>query len=271
MHSRPSASDLTLRSQQLAQLVSATGDVIKIDDAERVLGISRVDASKLLSRWKKQGWVRRVGPGTYVAANLDSLTSEHVLEDPWVLVPALFEPAYIGGRSATEYWDLTEQIFNDTMVMTAAKIRQRNQIRHNNKFSLKHIDPKRIFGTKTIWRGQSRIAISDVHRTIVDILDDPAIGGGIQHVEDCLKAYLRREDSDTKQLIKYGDRLNNGALFKRLGFLAERCGATKSLIAECKKRLTSGNAKLDPALDCNKLVTPWRLWVPQQWKDQAGQ
>ncbi|NCP44604.1 MAG: hypothetical protein GW822_14410 [Sphingomonadales bacterium] len=245
--------------------------MIKIDDAEHILNLNRAEASKLLSRWKKQGWIRRVGPGAYVAASLESLTSEHVLEDPWILVPALFEPAYIGGRSATEYWDLTEQIFNDTMVMTAAKIRQRNQVLHNNKFSLKQIDRKRIFGTTSIWRVQSKVAISDVHRTIIDILDDPAIGGGIQHVEDCLKTYLKREDSNIELLIQYGDRLNNGALFKRLGFLAERNGASKFLIAECKKRLTTGNAKLDPALDCNRLVTRWRLWVPQRWKDQTGQ
>ena len=41
------------------------------------------------------------------------LDSEQVVQDPWILVPALFAPAYIGGRTAAEHWDLTEQIFRD--------------------------------------------------------------------------------------------------------------------------------------------------------------
>ena len=31
-----------------------------------------------------------------------------------------------------------------------------------------------------------------------------------------------------------------------------------------RKRLTAGNAKLDPALACPRLVTEWRLWVPER-------
>ncbi len=33
-------------------------------------------------------------------------------------------------------------------------------------------------------------------------------------------------------------------------------------VKTCRTRLTKGYAKLDPALACKKLVTSWRLWVP---------
>lgn len=266
-----SENKLPIGRLQLARLISGSGDVIKLSDAQRVLNIERIEASKLMSRWTKQGWLRRVGRGAYAAASLDSIASEHVLGDPWVLVPALYEPAYIGGRSAAEYWDLTEQIFNDTVVMTAASIRDRVQIRHNSTFSLKQIDAKRIFGTKTLWRGQTKVSISDVHRTIIDMMDDPAIGGGIQQISDCFSVYLKREDRDDDKLIDYGDCLANGALFKRMGFLAERCDADQFLINACKNRMTKGNAKLDPALNCNRLMSRWRLWVPELWKEPRNQ
>lgn len=50
--------------------------------------------------------------------------------------------------------------------------------------SLKHIDEGRIFGTRAIWHGNGGILVSNIQPTMVDILDDPPLGGGIQHVAD---------------------------------------------------------------------------------------
>ena len=67
-------------------------------------------------------------------------------------------------------------------------------------------------------------------------------------------------------LLDYASRLGNGAVFKRLGFLLEKFSpADQEAIVQCRERLTTGNAKLDPALETDKLVTRWRLWVPQRW------
>jgi predicted transcriptional regulator of viral defense system len=186
------------------------------------------------------------------------------------LVPALFAPAYIGGRTAAEHWDLTEQMFRDIVVLTAQPVRAKVQHRHGAAFELKHIGKKKIFGTKTVWRGQTRIAISDIHRTIIDMLDDPSLGGGIQHAADCLEVYLGRPERRDTKLIEYGERLGNGALFKRLGLLAERIRAGHSLVEPSLERLTKGNAKLDPALGCSRLVSRWRLWVPPSWLRRDG-
>ena len=208
------------------------------------------------------------GPGAYVAVELALLDSDQVIDDPWVLVPALFTPAYIGGWSACEHWDLTEQIFRDILVFTAKPVRQKSVTIQGAVFALKHVSEELIFGTKTVWRGQTRVPVSDIHRTIIDMLDDPATGGGIQHVADCFAQYMQREDCDLERLIEYGERLGNGAVFKRLGFLAEKHPRGDALIQAAKDRLTKGHAKLDPALDCSKLVTRWRLRVPASWKER---
>lgn len=256
--------------QQLARLVAGAGDVIEVDNAARVLKLDRTAAAKTLARWTAQGWLRRVRRGVYVPVTLDSLGSEHVLDDPWVLVPRLFAPAYVGGRSAAEYWDLTEQLFNDIVVMTAQSVRQKSQKRHGATFTVKHVQERKIFGTKTVWRGRTKVLVSDLQKTIVDMLDDPAIGGGIQHVADCLAAYFKRKDRNDPLLLDYIECLGNGAAFKRLGFLAERHGGESRLAEACQTRLTKGAAKLDPALDCPNLVTRWRLWVPARWKEGAS-
>jgi predicted transcriptional regulator of viral defense system len=249
----------------LAAILSTAGDVVHIEDVVAALTVPRVRAAKLLSRWAAQGWLRRVGPGAYVPVQLALRGSRQVVQDPWVLVPALFDPAYIGGRTAAEHWDLTEQIFRDIFVYTARPVRQKTVESQGALFSLKHVKEAHIFGTKTLWRGQTRVQVSDIHRTIIDMLDDPATGGGIQHVADCFAQYMQRKDSEPRVLIDYAERLGNGAVFKRLGFFAERHPHGDELVDAAKLRLTKGYAKLDPALDCSRLVTRWRLRVPESW------
>jgi predicted transcriptional regulator of viral defense system len=250
---------------QLRQVLAKSGDVVRIADVTKALAVSRIVAAKRLARWREQGWLRRVGAGAYVPASIETLGSERVLDDAWILVPALFEPAYVAGRTAAEHWDLTEQIFKDIVVVTGQAIRERHQIKQGFEFTLKHLKPEKIFGTKPVWRHNTKVPVSDVHRTIIDMLDDPELGGGIQQVSDCLAVYFKRPDRSDQKLIQYADQLGNGAVFKRLGFLAERDNDTAALVERARERLTAGNAKLDSALDCRRLVSKWRLLIPDSW------
>lgn len=255
----------TTPRSRLTAVIRTAGDVIDIAHVATTLAIPRTVAAKLLSRWAAQGWLRRVGPGLYVPVQLALQGSEQVLEDPWVLVPALFDPAYVGGRTAAEHWGLTEQVFRDIQVYTGRPVRRRTARHHGTMFTVRHLGPEHIFGTKVIWRSQTRVMVSDIHRTLVDLLDDPAAGGGIQHVVDCFTQYLSRADNDPRVLVEYADRLGNGAVFKRLGFIAERHPRGTPFCEAASERLTEGYAKLDPTLDCARLVTRWRLWVPDNW------
>lgn len=254
---------------KLVAVLKGAGDTVTIEDAVRTLGFSRTQAAKLLSRWTKQGWLRRVGAGTYVPVQIDMLDTDQVVQDPWILVPALFDPAYIGGYTAAEHWDLTEQIFRDIVIFTARRPRIKSLKRQGAVFRFFPVRNAQIFGTEFVWRGQTKIAISDIHRTIIDMLNKPAVGGGIQHVADCFEQYMKRKDSDPDKLIDYADRIGNGAVFKRLGFLAEYLQIGDGLAAACKARLTEGNALLDPTLNCPRLATRWRLWVTNAWARQG--
>jgi hypothetical protein len=65
------------------------------------------------------------------------------------------------------------------------------------------------------------------------------------------------------QLLAYAKRLGNGAVYKRLGFLLERLAPSEvHTIKECRRLMSAGTAKLDPALPSPKLVTRWRLSIP---------
>jgi predicted transcriptional regulator of viral defense system len=250
---------------QLSQVLQSAGEIISVDAVTSALQVDRRKATKLLARWSNQGWVRRLRRGLYTPVPLASLGQTQVLDDPWLVVPSLFGPAYIGGWTAAEHWGLTEQIFRSVCVMTTRPVRGKEKNIQGVDFSVKQISPQDMFGTKTLWRGKVKVEVSSPSKTVIDMLDDPAIGGGIRHVSDCLNQYLVTKDGTPDDLINVATRLNNGAVFKRLGFLAERAGGPAKLLAECQKRLTTGNAKLDPAVPCRKLLKRWHLWIPRSW------
>lgn len=254
---------------RLAAVLRATKEVVGVASVSQVLGIDRHRAAQLLSRWRNQGWLRRVGHGLYVPVPLDLAGSEQVIADPWVLVPALFGQCFIGGWTAAHHWELTEQLFNETLVFTTRRVTEKRATAQGTVFALRHIAAKRLFGLKTLWRGAIKVAVSDAPRTLVDMIAAPDVGGGIDHVIDCLSAYLHSKTADRDLLVRYAEQFDNGAVFKRLGFLADTRLRDSKLAAACRARLTHGYARLDPALASPKLSTVWRLWVPARWKDSA--
>jgi predicted transcriptional regulator of viral defense system len=251
---------------RLASVLRAAKEVVSVNIATETLGIERREAAKLLSRWQDQGWLRRIGHGLYVPVPLDLAGSEQVLADPWVLVPTLFGECYIGGWTAAHHWELTEQLFNETFVFTTRRVTRKHVTAQGAAFLLYRIKPKRLFGLKALWRGSAKVFVSDPARTLVDMIAAPEVGGGIDHVADCLSNYFAGKGADRELLIRRADQFDNGAVFKRLGFLAEARLHDKKLADECRSRLTQGYAKLDSSHRIAKLITAWRLWVPEAWK-----
>ncbi len=250
--------------ERLGKLLREGGDVLTVENAARILGgISSEDAAKALARWSKQGWLSRIKRGVYVPVPVESISNNRALDDAWIIIPDLFGPAYVGGWSAAEHWDLTEQVFRDICVFTVRPVAKRHQLIHNIPFVVTHVAADNQFGTKIVWKKEKKLSVSDPSRTMVDMLSNPWAGGGIEHVIDCLKHYIKSSHFNGAQLVDYADRLGNAAVFKRLGFLAERLlGGNHSLVTACKSRLSKGNAQLDPALKGDKLITRWRLFVP---------
>jgi predicted transcriptional regulator of viral defense system len=228
--------------------------------------MERPAAAKLLARWAAKGWLSRVQRGLYVPVPLESSTADIPLEDPWAIAVRLFGPCYIGGWSAAGHWGLTEQIFRTIVVITTQHPRDRRPNIKGTPFLLRTAQPDTLFGLKPVWHGKTRIEVSDPTRTILDMLSDPLLGGGITSVADILRNYLHSDKKDLPLLLNYAERLGNGAVYKRLGYLLERLAPGELEVMEtCRQRLTTGNARLDTRLPADRLITRWRLWVPYHW------
>lgn len=258
------------RRRRLLAVLRESEPFITVTSAAFALGLSQARAAKTLSDWSNQGWLKRIRRGLYVPIPLDVRPEQFALEDPWQLVPILFNPGYVGGWTAAEHWDLTEQLFRSVCVLTTLPSRRRERLILGVPFHVKHISRSALFGTRNVWRNRTRVAVSDPARTVIDMLADPSIGGGIVHVNQCLQQYLSSRDSHPELLVEYGERLGNAAVFKRLGFLASRISGFDNLAQACARRLSAGNAKLDPKLPCPRLVKSWRLWIPETWKTRSS-
>lgn len=249
--------------ERLSKVLRQAKGSISPADASRALNVEQPEAARLLSKWASRGWLTRVRRGLYVPVPLESSTADLPLDDAWIVAERLFAPCYIGGWTAAAHWGLTEQLFRSTLVVTIRRPRARRVEAQGTVYVVRTVASTAMFGLKPIWRDRVKVNVSDPTRTILDLLDTPALGGGITSVLDMLKSYFSSAYRDPKLLIQYADQLGNKAAFKRLGFLAATYLPNEAeIVAECRKRLSAGNAKLDPKMPTYRLVTAWRLLVP---------
>ena len=236
-------STLPANRARLAAVLRAANEIVSVDVTAKALGIESsasgetsfaLDRARLVTKDRTR--LIRSGSSGFGWQRANSRRS-------WVLVPMLFEPCYIGGWTAAHHWELTEQLFNETLVFTTRRVREMRVTAQGAKFALQRINPERFFGLKTLWRGSVKVTISDAARTLVDMLGSPGVGGGIDHVADTLATYMRSKGADPDLLIHYGEKFDSGVIFKRLGYLADARLHDAKLAAACRSRLTKGYAQ----------------------------
>ena len=222
-------------------------EIIHSDDVMTELAYSKERANLMMSRLSKKGWLQRLKAGIYRIVPLGSDSGNPIAEDSWAIAMELFSPGYIGGWSAAEQLDLTEQIFNTSFVFTATVQRKINQVVAGIHFRTKHLDEKDIFGVNKIWNNNKPILISDLHRTLIDVLDDPSVGGGGRAMVDIAKSYHQKKEMNVETLWSYSEKLNHGAVFKRLGLIGEKILKIPApMLEEIKGKCKSGIILLDP-------------------------
>lgn len=247
---------------QLARLLQAAPEIITIAFAAQALQIGERQAAAILSSLAKRGWLVRIRRGLYIMVPLQATTTKMVSEEPKLIAHEIFAPCYIAGWSAAMHWGLTEQIFNTIFVATTKKVHRREIDVHGIKFVIKTIKATKFFGTKSVWAGQTKIAISDATKTVIDCLDDPSMAGGIRMAYDFLNNYLNSKEKNLNLLLEYAEKMHSSAIYKRLGYLLELgFSEEKELLDICKQKIKKGYSQLDPATPGKTLINRWGLFV----------
>jgi predicted transcriptional regulator of viral defense system len=244
-------------------IIGAGNTMIRRSDLQQQFGYSQATSNLVLSRLHNKGWLQRLKAGVYRIVPLGSDSANPLPDDVWGIAMEMFAPGYIGGWTAAEHWDLTEQIFNTTVFFSVHKQKSTNQSTVGLSFKIKFLKKEHLFGTTKIWSENKPVHLSDIHRTLIDVLDDPAIGGGGRSMVDIVNAYWHKKEANPEILWKYAYQLKHGGIFKRLGFLAERILHTqadylKKIQAECN----TGIILLDPqGPNSGPIIKKWGLRV----------
>lgn len=108
-----------------------------------------------------------------------------------------------------------------------------------------------------------KVQVSDPVRTIVDILNDPLICGGIRHVADIIKEFLFGDSRDDKKLADYIKKIHNRTIYKRLGYILEAYKINApDLIKVCIDNISEGFTLLDPGVaDKGSYLRRWNLRI----------
>ena len=249
--------------RRLDRIHRAARGPLTVQDAAKLLDLPAVDTAKLLAHWQAQGWVVRVRRGLYLPVPLGANARAGWTGDVWTILTRIFSPCFIGGWSACEYWHFTEQVFRTVLVFTTSSARPRKGEIQGTPFVAKRMSPKRLFGTSRVWRDGAPVDVSDPHRTLVDVLADPSVGGGMRHIAQVVAVYFRSEHRNDRRLAEYGLRLGNRTAFKRLGFLVERLEIDAPEVIACaQEHLSAGYSRLDPrGTPKGRFMRRWGLLV----------
>ena len=234
-----------------------------VEDAVMTLGFEVERTRRFLAYLASRGWLSRVQSGVYIVVPLDATRPADWREDPWLVAARIFTPCYIGGWSACEHWGLTEQIFREIQVITSRKVRNRHPVIQGTQFQVTVRSASLIYGTRVVWRRDIQVWVSDPTRTVVDLLDDPSLGGGIRHVAEVVQTYFSSDMRDDDLLQDYIARLDNRTIYKRLGFMLETLGLEiPALVTVCQQLMSSGDTVLDPTMKKKgHLLKRWNLWI----------
>ncbi len=118
--------------------------------------------------------------------------------------------------SAGHHWELTEQLFNETLVVTTRRLTEKRVIAQGTAFVLHNVKPERLFGLKTLWRGSVKVNIS--------VLVWSKISNALKRLGFRSRNFLAQLVSETSRACTIRVRRSSlGRLWNALGAAARLC------------------------------------------------
>lgn len=252
-------------AEALSKLAAQGQSIFELADFAKALGADRTRARKLLYQLRQSGWVAQLTRGKYLIVPLEAGPEGTWSEDALVIAYHLAEPASVAYWSACHYWGWTEQVPRTVFVQTTQRKMQTTQVVLGVQYRFVRVHPRKFFGHIKRTTERAEFTVTDREKTLVDALDHPEFCGGIRLVMEMLPAM---ESIDWDKVDEYLERMDSGAIYKRLGFLAERFGSRldlpdrKKRLDNWRSHLTGGYAPLDPGGPSRgKFDSRWRVRV----------
>lgn len=224
---------------------------------------STVDAH--IARWTRQGRVAPIKRGLYLRA--EGASGEGASPPDLYLVASKMAPdAVLAYHSALEVLGYAQSLFEKITYATWTKTRPLSF--QGRRFTpVRPRAPLRKAGGGEKWierrdRAEGEIRVTSLERTVADLLDRPAIAGGLEEVWRSLQSIPAL---DPAALEEYVETLRSRTLAAKVGFYLESRGeellVPDSTIVLLRSRAPEGPVYMDRRRK-GRLVSRWGLVVP---------
>jgi predicted transcriptional regulator of viral defense system len=250
--------------QKLYFLLEAENQkVVSAEKAMELLGISRMHAYNLLKNMRRKGALDRVKSNLFVRIPSHIVHDKgKYVEDPILVGKHLTKPYFFSYYSALYLHGLSQQPASHFYLSTTNHIQEVDY--HGLVFRPVILTKKRFFGFKEIKYREENVFVSDLERTIVDVMNRPEYAGGY---EEIIRSIQDVEKVDWKRMLKYLDRMREKILFNRTGFVFDMLGEFVDtpdwFLKELEKRL-SGNIYYFEKNRKGSYVKKWKIIVDRR-------
>jgi len=180
--------------------------IFEIQNLKNTLDLGNRTVNEIVENLVVKGFLSRIERGKYCRANF---RDENVIG------------TFLAKESAVAYWSalnlhgLTEQFPNKIFIQTT-QLKKETEFAGTTYQFIK-IQPNKRTGIVYNGYGNYKYPITDIEKTIVDCFDLPQYSGGFAEL---VRAFYNAK-LNAKKMIDYCEAVNNIAVIKRLGFLAE--------------------------------------------------
>jgi predicted transcriptional regulator of viral defense system len=222
--------------------------------------------------WRQQlGYHQKAGHLIHIRKFLYAvkpMLSQNQWIDPYLLASKVTSDAILAYHTALELHGIAYTTFNE---LTFLSSRQLLPFAYEAQRFRAVRQPKRLaasgnieYGVEVIQRSGMSIKLTDLERTIVDVLDRPDLGGGWEEIWRSLDNVAKL---DVDKIIEYGLLLKNATTIAKVGFFLEQRPIHFAIDKKYLEKLLPHIPKQPHYMSRDqvgegKYVEKWRLIVP---------
>ncbi len=194
--------------------------------------------------------------------------SPDIFIDPYIIASKATLDSVLGYHSALELHGIAYTTFNELTLLTARTLQpftyEGVRFRAVKKPQLFLDSNNLTCGIETMRRAGVTVKVTNLERTIVDLLDRPDLGGGWEEIWRSLENVTR---IDTSKMIQYALLLKNATTVSKVGFFLEQLPSYLSIDKSNIEKLLPYIPKQPHYLNRNerrggKFFEKWHLIVP---------